>query len=552
MKRVIVIFLFIVSLLLISCNNSTNFPLKSQTISRSNPSMLNSTINIAVDDIEFDELIITDDLVKMGGQPVRSVSNTILATHKDAVDGELLINHDYLYYGIHNLTYKLSNKGKIVKEYSEEKIITADEYNIAGFSATMPVTDFTLMALNKDYVTPYFNSSVPTILVLERAWSYSWNNLPENILINPFIIDEVIIEGANNNNYHEYFHNNYDYVAYLYSLNNNSKFNFLINDYWPNQFIDYIEIGIPIDQMKFVFISDGTATFNVFKDAYREMTAENDNSLLIYDEIKNDWITFKKAIIDNRNNASNALKASNRSYIRDFIQPMLSDEDFDVYWVVNNNSDNNYGGLRAFKEIIKVNSHFIKLDMNALLNDLNEKEKQSLKMLYAFDNSELTKALGEGKQPVIFLGTSTSNEQHLSIFCKIMKNLLGDNYAVLYKGHPGHITNGAETREKILKENGYIMLDASIPAELVAFFNPDCDLAGYPTSTFLTVDKKIPFMCFNKYDASYINNVCNYAEVLGDGSFRIVKDRQNNPKYTVWNGFDDWNSLIWIDGDPNV
>ncbi len=67
MKRVIVIFLFIVSLLLISCNNSTNFPLKSQTISRSNPSMLNSTINIAVDDIEFDELIITDDLVKMGG-----------------------------------------------------------------------------------------------------------------------------------------------------------------------------------------------------------------------------------------------------------------------------------------------------------------------------------------------------------------------------------------------------------------------------------------------------------------------------------------------------
>lgn len=547
--------LTILFILLIICGCTSTSSKSSDldnTIIRNHPSILETALEIAVPEIDFDKVVIKDDLLKnSNGNVVRSFSETYLLSDIKTENNNLIITHDYQYYGLHQLSYLFYKDGIIVKEIVEENTITSKEYNVAALIATMPVTDYTLMALNQDYASTYFDSSIPSIIFLERAWSYTWNELPENMVINPFISDEVIIQGDNNKHYKKEFSKHYDYIAYLYSLDNSSKFNFYINDYWPNQFLEYMKIGIPVEQMKFIFISDGTATFNVFKNAYGDMSADNDNSLEVYEQITEDWNAFKTTILEDRDKGNKALKASGRRYVRDFIQPMLLDDDFDVFWLVNNNSDNNYNGLRAFKEIIKVNPKFVKLDMNSLLKELSESEKYSLSKLYSFDNTELKKALAEGKQPVIFLGTSTSNETYLSSFCTIMKNLLGDDYAVLYKGHPGHITNGSENREKILSDNGYIMLDASIPAELVAFFNPESYLAGYPTSTFLTIDTPIPFMCFNQYDSSFINNVMNYAEVLSDGTFRIVKDRMTNPQNAIWDGISDWSSLVWADGDPN-
>lgn len=154
----------------------------------------------------------------------------------------------------------------------------------------------------------------------------------------------------------------------------------------------------------------------------------------------------------------------------------------------------------------------------------------------------MNKAIAEGKNPVTFLGTSTSNEYSMGGFVKIMKHLLGDSYAYLYKGHPGHITNAKGRREKVLIDNGYIMFDASIPAEIVAYFNSDADMAGYNA-----------FLCFNgSFNGTYASKCENYA-VYTDGNYLIVKDRlTESPEHATRDGSSSRSELEWEDGDLNT
>ena len=97
------------------------------------------------------------------------------------------------------------------------------------------------------------------------------------------------------------------------------------------------------------------------------------------------------------------------------------------------------------------------------------------------------------------------------------------------------------------------MLDASIPAELVAYFNPDADMAGYNGSSFNGYEKIIPFLCFNgSFNGTYASKCENYA-VYVDGKYLIVKDRlTENPKHATWDGSSSISELVWEDGDPNA
>ena len=550
----IVIALMLITALMTSCEIKNGEPtfISNSREYRNNESILKRELSVKVS-VEFDKMEIKDVLVDADGvSEVRAYTTEYYKNNVLVVGDTVSINYDYMYFGKHLMEYSFFKNGREVFSTTSEEIITSDAYNIAVLIATMPVTDYTLMGLNIDYKEDYFDASLPTIISLERAWSYTWKELPNNFLINPFLTDEVICNGANmSSEYWNSMYKNFDYVKYLYSLNPESRFNFYINDYWPDQFLDYMAIGIPVDQMKFVFISDGSATFNVFSSPYGSMTSSNDTSLDVYKDIVSDWEILKERILEDRSSGYEAMKATGRSIMRDFIQVMINDNDLDIYWLVNNNSDRNYNSLKAYTDVVKVHPHFIKLDLNALLTSLEDNEKTTLTKLYAFDNTELNEAIKQGKQPVIFLGTSTSGETHLDAYCSIMKNLLGNNYAYLYKGHPGHMTNGAANRESILSSNGYIMLDASIPAELVAFFNPTSDLAGYSGSSFASYEKAIPFMCMDSYDNRYIANVENYAVPSGSG-YLIARNRLTNPENTIWDGESDWNSLIWVEGDPNA
>ena len=187
--------------------------------------------------------------------------------------------HTCDYFGYHKLFVKYMKDGQEVGSKVVRVVTTSDEYNIATLVATMPVTDYTLMAVNADYSTSYFDASIPTIIDIERNWSYSWENLPEGMYRNPFL-DEEVYTSSNNSSYWANEEKVAKYVDYLYYLNPESKFNLYINDYWPDLFFDYIRTSVPLDQMKFVFITDGTATFSIFKNPY--VIGEEDASLATY------------------------------------------------------------------------------------------------------------------------------------------------------------------------------------------------------------------------------------------------------------------------------
>lgn len=111
---------------------------------------------------------------------------------------------------------------------------------------------------------------------------------------NPFLDGEVYT-GSNNSSYWANEKKVAQYVDYLYYLNPNSIFNLYINDYWPNLFFDYIRTSDPLDQMKFVFITDGTATFNDFKSPYS--IGDVDTSLSTYEKLSATWNKAKEAMV---------------------------------------------------------------------------------------------------------------------------------------------------------------------------------------------------------------------------------------------------------------
>lgn len=537
----------IISVFVIGCSPELSVP--------SNPKVPkyveDLSVKIDVDrSLDFDSIVVEDGLMNLKDSMITYTTKTYSKSDVSSGLGVKYLVHTCDYFGYHKLFVKYMKNGQEVGSNIVRVVTTSDEYNIATLVATMPVTDYTLMAVNADYSTSYFDASIPTIIDIERNWSYSWENLPEGMYRNPFL-DEEVYTSSNNSSYWANEEKVAKYVDYLYYLNPESKFNLYINDYWPDLFFDYIRTSVPLDQMKFVFITDGTATFSIFKNPY--VIGEEDASLATYEELTATWNKAKEAMVNGERDNVESLFPSKGNVIRDYIQVMINDPDIEVYWVVNNNSEGNYGDLRSFKEKVKTSSHFVKVDLKSMLDSLNKEEKGVLSKLYSFDNTELNKAIAEGKTPVIFLGTSTGSEYSLDGFVKIMKYLLGDSYAYLYKGHPGHITNDEGRREKVLSENGYIMLDASIPAELVAYFNPDADMAGYNGSSFNGYEKIIPFLCFNgSFNGTYASKCENYA-VYVDGKYLIVKDRlTENPKHATWDGSSSISELVWEDGDPNA
>lgn len=88
----------------------------------------------------IDEVLDLDDEVRRTFTVEYSVS--------DVEDGVLA--HDAEYYGKHRITLNAFIAGEIVISVSRDVILTAMGYNMACLVATVPVTDFTLIALDGD------------------------------------------------------------------------------------------------------------------------------------------------------------------------------------------------------------------------------------------------------------------------------------------------------------------------------------------------------------------------------------------------------------------
>ena len=402
----------------------------------------------------------------------------------------------------------------------------------------------------------FYNPELPTIITLERAQAYNWDNLSDNMMFCPFMSDDKIRNGYLADGWSLDYPEFWEYVDYLYKLDKSSKFNFYLNDYWPDHILNAFSFGIPLNQMTITFITDGTASFSIIRDSYGT-GGDDDGSLTIYENYQASWEKVKAKLNsgDTADYKDELIASKDSPVLRPYLPVLINDSGIKVWWVVNNTSENNFGSSAVFKEKVAKSTNFKSVNMNTLLNNLSEEEQATLKNLYSFDNTELVNAQKEGKKILVFLGTSTSGEGSLEDAIKIMKAIYGDEYAYFYKGHPGHVMNDDGRRQKIAEDNGVTIIDASVPAELVYFFNPTIEMCGYQSSTFTNLaELQVPYIFFpgEKTELAYDNRIEAYSTFAND-KYTIVKDALTEDiSYAYWTPGDDISTITWTKGSVPV
>lgn len=138
----------------------------------------------------------------------------------------------------------------------------------------------------------FYNPELPTIITLERAQAYNWDNLSDNMMFCPFMSDDKIRNGYLADGWSLDYPEFWEYVDYLYNLDKKSKFNFYLNDYWPDYILNAFSFGIPLNQMTITFITDGTASFSIIRDSYGT-GGDSDSSLTTYEKYEASWEKVK-------------------------------------------------------------------------------------------------------------------------------------------------------------------------------------------------------------------------------------------------------------------
>lgn len=218
------------------------------------------TLNIPqVEDIK--RLGIADSIrvagsMSYGGKVTRSVSSTIALGDLDSSSSEI----EFSDYGPFDVSLQYLKNGNIVHEDQQSIGISASEYNLAPLSASFPVVLYSLSFW--DISTSSAGTTIPSIVMLDRPSAYNWNSLPSGMYGLPYLTRE---ENASSSSYQAFA----DYVAALYKINPNAKFNLYINDITCSLIHRMIYANkIPTGQYSIRLLSDGSATYVFTNEAF--------------------------------------------------------------------------------------------------------------------------------------------------------------------------------------------------------------------------------------------------------------------------------------------
>ena len=386
------------------------------------------------------------------------------------------------FYGKHTVEV-VAKKGDRVSEVKTNNVnVFTDEYNIAPLVATVPVTIYTLGM--KNYTN---NFEIPTFFWLERSNAWDYEQLLDNVYPIPTATKEEITTEYNQNRDAKTI----AWVKELYEMNNNSKFNFFCNDYWPTVWLDVVYGNdIPVENFKITLLSDGTASYKMFNDVYN-----NQNAAQTYENYVTLWENYKNGTVD----------SLSVEQCRALVYVWVQDPTIDLTWVINRIDtigQDNISVKNKITELYNNNTGRIRrYYLDQLWNALSETEKNQIKKLYqigdVFASSEQSQ-----KTPMVILGTSTSGEgTDLEAFLTLIMNIYGNEYEYYYKGHPMYPTNANPTKQALLENLGVHELESSIPAEFFYYFYPNVAYSGYGSSTFANVGDEPSKAVFTKYES---------------------------------------------------
>lgn len=409
------------------------------------------------------------------------------------------------------------------KESKQTKVFT-DEYNIAALSGTMPVTLFSL-ELNKI-------NHIPTFVWLKRSGAWDWNNLPNNVYASPVATYDEILDSNTVLGHAAMYDNTTKWIKELYEINPDSKFNLYYNDYHAFAAVEAtVGNNLPKDSYHLNLLSDGNGSFLTFNDLY-----DNEYPEAVYEKQLAEYNKQMEQVADRGSYTQMSIGYEILANNMDEYAYVMAYEESNVdIWLTR--MDGTLNTTQSFYDKF-ANSGCIKVkDLNTTLNAMTEDEKEQLQRLYNFSSGFFEQAEVEGKKVMMILGTWTENEHNFIDYVNYTKTFYGDDYIYYYKGHPKNPTGNDLVKVELLKTLGLTDVDATIPAELIFFFNPDIYLTGYGSSTFasVTADKAT-----NVWGATYeTEGIDGYKDVLDSYMIKIEDNKydslinNNNTNYAI-------------------
>ena len=418
------------------------------------------------------------------GKVTREIDQRI--SLKDFTDDYYIL--DFKNFGKFTVELSTEKNGVVVRKFPKRTVgVTADSYVLAPVSATLPVAMFSLNLWGKDSV----RKIGPVIAMFERPNAYDWNALPgptaeeHGVYALPYLTErENAFQPGGFDEAAQQFRDRIDvfadYVRDLRELDPSSDFHLYSVDMFPNMVQKVIYANrIPQDQYTINLMTDGAYSYVKFADLY-----QGSNPRGTHERLLREWKEMKEhAYANGRADA----KASEQWSTADYLWALVDSEPNAHWWLARPKLLSTSGDGNAFATQVQKSPKVRGVNISQLLSANIKPSKEAteqFKALYNFNDGYFSAAEREGKDVLLLLGTIHPNEQGFEDYARFTKSYYGDRYAYYYKGHPATPTEMSVPKQEQLKRLGMDDVDASIAAELILFFNPGIDIAGYQSSTF--------------------------------------------------------------------
>lgn len=418
------------------------------------------------------------------GKVTREIDQRI--SLKDFTDDYYIL--DFKNFGKFTVELSTEKNGAVVRKFPKRTVgVTADSYVLAPVSATLPVAMFSLNLWGKDSV----RKIGPVIAMFERPNAYDWNALPgptaeeHGVYALPYLTErENAFQPGGFDEAAQQFRDRIDvfadYVRDLRELDPSSDFHLYSVDMFPNMVQKVIYANrIPQDQYTINLMTDGAYSYVKFADLY-----QGSNPRGTHERLLREWKEMKEhAYANGRADA----KASEQWSTADYLWALVDSEPNAHWWLARPKLLSTSGDGNAFATQVQKSPKVRGVNISQLLSANIKPSKEAteqFKALYNFNDGYFSAAEREGKDVLLLLGTIHPNEQGFEDYARFTKSYYGDRYAYYYKGHPATPTEMSVPKQEQLKRLGMDDVDASIAAELILFFNPGIDIAGYQSSTF--------------------------------------------------------------------
>ena len=395
---------------------------------------------------------------------------------------------DFGTFGKFTASVTLEKNGNTVRTLSDHIVgVTADSYNIAPVSATLPVAMFSLNLWGENSI----RKSGPVIAMFERPNAYNWKALPGPEADNygvyglPYLSEkEIALQPGGFDEASQQFRDRIDivadYVRDLRELDPSSTINLYVVDVFVNVVQKVIYANqIPQDRYTIRLITDGAYSYVKFPDVYQDGNPKGTHERLV-----REWKDLKaKTYAKGRAE----YPADSTWEMSPYLWAMVDSEPNAQWWLSRPKLLSSPGDGDAFAKEVQSSSKVKAVNISALLKTNiapSAEATAQFKALYNFNDGYFNEAEEQGKEVMLMLGTHLKQETGFEDYARFTQSYYGDRYLYYYKGHPATPTELSTAKQDELKRLEMTDVDASIAAELILFFNPGIDVAGYESSTF--------------------------------------------------------------------